>query len=200
MNIDFKLGLLFFVIILSFSEFSAQIIINEGSNKNYAIVVDEDAENKDWIELYNAGNAAVDLFNYSLSDNEEVPNMWILPHYTLEAGAFLLIHCSGKNRFQSQPSVPVLNQTAFTPQNGWNEHSFNGNFTWDGASNLCLNVCSYSNVGYSVNSEFRLYDTGYASSLSAFNDGNDASCQFTGGRRKHRVFLGFERNMEFLRN
>jgi hypothetical protein len=69
MNRDFKLGLLFFTIILSCSEFSAQIIINEGSNKNYAIVVDEDAENKDWIELYNAGNAAVDLFNYALSDD-----------------------------------------------------------------------------------------------------------------------------------
>ena len=181
MNRNFNLGLLFFTIIFSCSKFSAQIIINEGSNKNYAIVADEDAENKDWIELYNAGTTAVDLFNYALSDNEEEPNKWTLPHYTLEAGSFLLIHCSGKNRFQSEPSVPVLNETAFTPQNGWNEHGFNGNFTWDGVSNLCLNVCSYSNVGYTVNSEFRLYDTGYASSLSAFIDGSDASCQFTGG-------------------
>ncbi len=40
----------------------SQIVINEGSNKNYQTIADEDGEYEDWIELYNAGTSAVDLF------------------------------------------------------------------------------------------------------------------------------------------
>ena len=46
-----------------------QLVINEGSNKNYPTLTDEDGEYEDWIEIYNAGTTAIDLFNYSLSDN-----------------------------------------------------------------------------------------------------------------------------------
>ena len=43
----------------------SQIVINEGSNKNYSLIADEDGEYEDWVELYNAGASAVDLFGYS---------------------------------------------------------------------------------------------------------------------------------------
>lgn len=160
---------------------SAQIRINEGSNKNYSTIADEDGEFVDWIELYNAGNNEIDLFNYSLSDNSAEPTKYIFPHYTLGAGAFLTVYCSNKNRYQTAPMTPVLNQTAFIPQNGWNEHVFTEAFAWDGVSNLCLNVCSYQNTGYTVNSEFRQSDMGFPASISNFNDGNDASCGFATG-------------------
>ena len=45
---------------------SAQLVINEGSNRNYAAIADEDAEHPDWIELYNAGTDTIQLLNYSL--------------------------------------------------------------------------------------------------------------------------------------
>jgi hypothetical protein len=64
-----KFNFLLSVVILIQSTLSAQIIINEGSNKNYSTIADEDGEFVDWIELYNAGNNEIDLFNYSLSDN-----------------------------------------------------------------------------------------------------------------------------------
>ncbi len=38
---------------------SAQIVINEGTNRNYMTMPDEDAEYPDWIELYNAGTDTV---------------------------------------------------------------------------------------------------------------------------------------------
>lgn len=168
-------------LILFHSTFSAQIIINEGSNKNYSTLADEDGEFNDWIEIYNAGSSNIDLFNFALSDNPTDATKWVFPHYNLGAGEFLLVHCSGKNRYQTAPMTPVLNQTAFTPQNGWNEHVFSDAFSWDGISNLCLNVCSYQNSGYTVNSEFRQSDMGFPASISNFNDGNDASCGFTTG-------------------
>ena len=37
----------------------SQIVINEGSNKNYHTIADEDGEYQDWIELYNAGSSTV---------------------------------------------------------------------------------------------------------------------------------------------
>ena len=48
---------------------NAQVVINEGSNKNYTTIADEDGDYPDWIEIYNAGIDSVDLFNYSLTDN-----------------------------------------------------------------------------------------------------------------------------------
>jgi hypothetical protein len=47
---------------------SAQLIIHEGSNKNYATVADEDGDSEDWIELYNNTYFAIDLQGYSLTD------------------------------------------------------------------------------------------------------------------------------------
>ncbi len=43
----------------------AQVVINEGSNKNYSSIADEEGDFTDWIELYNPSGSAVDLFNYT---------------------------------------------------------------------------------------------------------------------------------------
>jgi len=56
-----------------------QLVINEGSNKNYSTISDEDGDFEDWIEIYNSGATAIDLFNYSLSDNSN-PGEWVFPH------------------------------------------------------------------------------------------------------------------------
>ena len=51
-----------------------QLTINEGSNKNYSTIVDEDGDFPDWIELYNSGIDTVQLYNYALTDDATVPN------------------------------------------------------------------------------------------------------------------------------
>ena len=70
---------------------NAQVVINEGANKNYLIGIDEDAENEDWIELYNAGATTIDLSRYTLSDKLSEPTLWPLTGLSLEPNSFLQI-------------------------------------------------------------------------------------------------------------
>ncbi len=155
---------------------NAQIVINEGSNKNYSTIADEDGDYEDWIELYNAGSTTLDLFNYSLTDNLAEPNKWIFPHLTMAPGDYEIIYCSSKNRYASQGFTSVLNTGAFIPTTGWNTHNFTTPFFWDGISNIVINVCSYSNTGYITNSSFNQSATAYNSTTFAFEDGSPASC------------------------
>lgn len=153
-----------------------QIVINEGSNKNYSTIADEDGEYEDWIELYNAGTTSVDLFNYSLSDNPSEPNKWILPHLILPPGGYTVIFCSEKNRYATTPFTTVLNTGIYNPTSGWNNHNFSTPFFWDGVSNIVLNVCSYNNTGYTQNSVHNQTSTSFSSTTFTFVDGSDQSC------------------------
>ena len=69
----------------------SQIIINEGSNRNYTTIADEDNDYPDWIELYNAGNSAVNLENYALSDAVNEPAKWRFLPYTIAPGEFITV-------------------------------------------------------------------------------------------------------------
>jgi len=155
---------------------NAQIKINEGCNKNYLSLVDEDSDSPDWIELYNNSTENIQLSNYFLSDKLNQPNLWQLPNKTLSPGAYQTVFCSGKNRLGSTPFVNVLNSQSYTPFNGWNQHNFTNPFIWDGISNIVVNVCSYNSMQYTSNSSVFQTATSFASSAAAFNDGNDYSC------------------------
>ena len=71
------------------SEFLA---VNEGSLR------DEDGATSDWIELHNAEPAAVDLDGWFLTDLELERRKWRFPSVTLEAGGYLVVFASGKDR------------------------------------------------------------------------------------------------------
>ncbi|MBK8143942.1 MAG: lamin tail domain-containing protein [Bacteroidetes bacterium] len=90
-----KIGILV-LLIIAFTTASAQIVINEGSNKNYSSIIDEEGEYTDWIELYNPSAVAVDLYNYTLTDTMTQPAQWTFPHFTLQPGAYEVVFCSGK--------------------------------------------------------------------------------------------------------
>jgi len=160
---------------------NAQIIINEGCNKNYSNLADEDGDYEDWIELYNAGSTTLDLFNYALTDNIAEPNKWVFPHLTMAPGDYEIIYCSSKDRYATQGFTTVINTGAFIPTTGWNTHNFTTPFFWDGVSNLVIDVCSYSGAGYITNSSFNQSATAYNSTTFAFNDGNNASCYAVNG-------------------
>jgi CotH kinase protein/Fn3 associated/Secretion system C-terminal sorting domain/Lamin Tail Domain len=159
----------------------SQVVINEGSNRNFQQWYDEDGEAKDWIELYNSGSTAIDLYDYSLATQSAQFDQWTFPHFNLNPGEYLIVFCSGKNRFYSPPFVPVVNASDFIPQTGWNQHDFFQPFYWDGVSNIVVNSCSYSNTGYITNSIFNQTTTPYISSIANFQDGSDASCYSSGG-------------------
>ena len=153
-----------------------QIVINEGSNKNATTILDEDGEYKDWIELYNAGADPVNLAGYSLSDGSAQPGQWVFADYVLQPGQHIVIFCSAKNRFASQPATEFHTSYGFTPQFGWNNHAVQNAFIWDGVTNLVLNTCSYWSGGYTSNSIFNQTSTDYAASVSSFVDGGDYAC------------------------
>ncbi len=75
-----------------------QVRISEFMSSNTAAVPDEDGEFTDWIELFNAGDAAVDLGGWSLTDDAAFPRKWIFPSVTLAPGRFLAVFASGKDR------------------------------------------------------------------------------------------------------
>ncbi len=155
---------------------ASQIVINEASNQNYSTVSDEDGDHPDWIELYNAGIDPVDLFGYTLTDDLTQTAMWTFPHQIILPGEFLMVYCSEKNRFASSPGTLVVNSGAFVPENGLNTHVFQTPFYWDGASNVMINVCSYSSLGYTANSVFNQSYTPFVSSLSSYADGSPSAC------------------------
>jgi hypothetical protein len=159
----------------------SQIVINEGCNKNYQSIADEDGDHPDWIELYNAGPSPVDLFNYTLTDDPAQPVQWTFPHCTLAPGAYKVIFISGKNRMETSPFTLCASSGTFAPAAGWNTHTFTTPYSWDGISNLVVNICSFSSAGYTVNSTFNQSSTSYSSTISAFQDYSPASCFVTTG-------------------
>jgi hypothetical protein len=159
----------------------AQVVINEGSNKNYSTVSDEDGEFPDWIEIHNAGPTAVNLLNYSLSDDPTEPTKWTFPNITLQPGEYKVVFCSGKDRKPITGFTPVLNTGNYTPIVGWNLHNLSTPMYWDDVSNLLINMCAYSNSEYTTNSVMRQSATSYPSTLFAFQDGSNAICQAQNG-------------------
>src|SRR4051812_45529736 len=75
----------------------AQIKINEVSSANSALYPDETSGYEDWIELFNAGSADVNLDGYSLNRQEATANNWKFPAVTIPSHQFLTVFASGKD-------------------------------------------------------------------------------------------------------
>ncbi len=84
---------------------SQALVINEIMASNATTIPDEDGDFEDWIEIYNADAQAVNLLGYGLSDNSGNPFKWVFPEVSIQAGEFLLVWASGKNR--SNPGNPL---------------------------------------------------------------------------------------------
>lgn len=160
-----------------------QLVINEGSNRNYTTIADENGDYPDWIELLNVGSDTINLLNYSLTDTPANPSKWQFPAIKLPPGEFLTVFCSGKDRKPVSGFVAVSTSYDFTPVTGWNTHHFANPFYWDGVSNLLINTCSYNSAQYTSNSSFRQSATSFFSTLMHFIDGSDASCSTAYGTR-----------------
>ena len=176
-----KLLFIFCLVITQFCQ--AQLYLNEGSNKNYSSIADEDTEYPDWIEIYNAGNTVVHLLNYSLTDDSLVPAKWTFPNVDLLPGQFRLVFCSGKNRKPITGFKNVINASNYTPTTGWNTHNFNTPFYWDGVSSILINTCSYRSLGYTTNSVFNQTATSTYTTLFAFQDGSPNICSASYGTK-----------------
>lgn len=78
--------------------FSAVPLITEFVASNDAGLQDEDGERSDWLELFNAGDSALDLTGWFLTDDAGDLDAWAFPAVSLDPGAFLVVFASGKDR------------------------------------------------------------------------------------------------------
>ncbi len=72
--------------------------ISEFMATNVATVVDADGTNSPWIEICNPTTSAVNLNNWSLTDDVNNPTLWRFPNVTIEPASFIVVFASGKNR------------------------------------------------------------------------------------------------------
>ena len=61
-------------------------------------LIDEDRQQQDWIEIHNRGTHSVNLENWSLSDDPEIPGLWVFPSRVLAPNEYLIVYASGKDR------------------------------------------------------------------------------------------------------
>lgn len=77
---------------------AANLVISEFLASNGGSLLDEDGAASDWIEILNAGDEAVDLGGWSLTDDANDLTKWSFPSTTLDANESLLVFASGKDR------------------------------------------------------------------------------------------------------
>lgn len=73
-------------------------LISEFVAGNSGGLQDADGDSSDWIEIYNPTAAAINLQNWSLTDDAGDLNEWVFPAVTLGANQFLTVFASGKDR------------------------------------------------------------------------------------------------------
>ena len=78
----------------------ATVRLNEflASNVSVGGLVDEDGLQADWIEIVNGSAIPVNLAGWSLTDEQDNPDKWIIPAITINPGEYRIIFASGKDR------------------------------------------------------------------------------------------------------
>lgn len=79
----------------------ASFRLNEMVAQNAGPFTDEDGEESDWIEIKNTGNTPNELAGFYLTDDPVNLTKWRFPATAVDAGAFLIIFASDKDRATS---------------------------------------------------------------------------------------------------
>jgi regulation of enolase protein 1 (concanavalin A-like superfamily) len=90
---------------------NVNVIVNEWMAGNTNGITDPaDGEYDDWFELYNAGDTAVDLGGYYLTDNLANGNQFMIPtngHYVIPPGGFLLVWADNEEEQNSSEQAEL---------------------------------------------------------------------------------------------
>lgn len=73
-------------------------MISEFVASNDSGLKDEDGEFSDWIEIYNPDAAPINLDGFAITDDAGKLDRWEFPDVTIEAGEYLIVFASNKNR------------------------------------------------------------------------------------------------------
>ena len=109
LNGDDKVDMADFAIIAgNWSKTDASLVISEFMASNAGNrppragdLLDENGDSSDWVEIYNPTDKAVNLNGWCLTDNKANLTKWRFPAVELQAGEFLIVFASGKNRAQA---------------------------------------------------------------------------------------------------
>ena len=74
------------------------IIISEFMASNTKTLADEDGDYPDWLEIFNWGDQRESLAGCYLTDSRAKPTKWRFPDISIDAGEYLLIFASSKDR------------------------------------------------------------------------------------------------------
>ena len=81
-----------FYSVFAVSQVTGDLVINEFLASNTAAVADQNGEFDDWIELFNKGSIAIDLSNYSISDDNSDLSLFTFPASTmLQPDSFIVV-------------------------------------------------------------------------------------------------------------
>jgi hypothetical protein len=80
------------------SPLAGVLVINEFMASNQNTIADEDGEFADWVELYNAGDTAVNLRSMYMTDDLARPMKWSFPDTAIAARGYMLVWCDGAYR------------------------------------------------------------------------------------------------------
>lgn len=76
---------------------TGELVVNEIVSSNKRSLVDNALGTPDWIELYNAGTAALDLSGYGISDNMRDLHKFVFPKgTTIGAGEYLILYAMSR--------------------------------------------------------------------------------------------------------
>ncbi|UCH13968.1 MAG: CotH kinase family protein [Bacteroidales bacterium] len=135
--------LLIIFLSVSIKALPQELVINEIMSSNTMTLADEDGDFSDWLEIYNYGATPVNLNGYGLSDNNSVPYMWIFPDITIQAGDYLVVFASDKDRKDMPANYNTIidwgDQWKYRfvesqPPADWNEIGFDDSGWYDGPS------------------------------------------------------------------
>ena len=90
--------MLLFVAVYSIQAIGNRLIISEVQPSNALTLADEEGNHEDWIELQNASSSPINLEGWSITDNVLQPRKWTMTGGTLDAGAYLVVFASDKDR------------------------------------------------------------------------------------------------------
>lgn len=85
------------------------LVINEFLSSNGAGILDENGDQEDWIEIYNPGPDPVNLNGWALTSDDADLGGWVFPAWSLNAGQYMVVYASGKNRKPVQTTAGVDN-------------------------------------------------------------------------------------------
>ncbi|MBN2214816.1 MAG: CotH kinase family protein [Bacteroidales bacterium] len=93
-------SIIILILIFTHAVVSAQdkLVISEFMALNNSVIQDEDGDYSDWIEIYNADMAEINLGGWYLTDEDDNYSKWAFPDLAIDTGEYLVVFASGKDR------------------------------------------------------------------------------------------------------